>query len=241
VGALRIETWYWHRVGGSQHLTQAGWWYILVSLPIFQFVLYRWYWRLWIWARFLSQVAGAGIDLIPTHPDRCGGLGFLDEFTWALAPLLLAHGALCAGVIFAGILFEGKTLFNYWPAIITLAALVPILAVAPLLVFVPTLLRTRRAGLTEYGVMAQRYVRDFDRKWVHTDRPPDEPLLGSADIQSLADISNSYQVVAQMRLLPLSREQALKLIIVTLLPIAPLCLTMISARELATLLLKGLF
>jgi hypothetical protein len=36
-----------------------------------------WHVRFFIWYRFLWQVSKIPLNLIPTHPDRAGGLGFL--------------------------------------------------------------------------------------------------------------------------------------------------------------------
>ena len=66
-----------------------------------------------------------------------------------------------------------------------------------------------------------------------------EPLLGSADLQSLADLGNSYQVIERMRLLPIRPEILLILAIVTLLPFIPLLLTLVPLSQLLELLLKG--
>src|SRR5262249_22345130 len=73
---LTFATWY-ARPGGRWNLTPAGYWYVFVSLPVFQFVLLRWYVRLFIWFRFLWQVNRIELNLLPTHPDRCGGLSFV--------------------------------------------------------------------------------------------------------------------------------------------------------------------
>ena len=48
-------------------------------------------------------------------------------------------------------------------------------------------------------MLAARYAREFDRKWLRGGAPADEPLLGSGDIQSLADLGNSYEVVKEMQ------------------------------------------
>ena len=70
---------------------------------------------------------------------------------------------------------------------------------APLLVFTPHLARIKRIGLLEYGGFAQRYVREFDQKWLRGEAPADEPLVGSGDIQSLADLGNSFEIVKGMK------------------------------------------
>ncbi len=237
---LDADTWY-HRISGTTHNTIAGWWYQWISLPLFQFILLRWYYRLGIWALFLWRVSRCGLKLVPTHPDRSAGLGFTSSFGYALVPFLLAHGTLFAGVIAVGIFFGGRTLISYWPTVAAFSAFVVVISLGSLAVFAVPLARAKRIGLAEYGSLAQQYVTEFDGKWVHAASPSDRTLLGSADIQSLADMGNSYQVIPNIRLIPISPQIALRLIIITLLPMAPLLLTVIPARELVTMLLKGLF
>ena len=241
MAALRPDTWYHHSMAatGNEHMTLAGWWYVLVSLPLFQFILFRWYFRILIWARLLFQIARIPLQLIATHPDRCGGLGFLGEFLCSFIPLLVAHGALLAGTAASGILLEGRALPDYAPELIVLTAIVALLVCGPLLAFIPVLVRLRRVGLATYGTLAQQYVRDFEHKWLRGAAPTNETLLGSSDIQSLADLSNSFQIVADMRILPLSAAQAVRLCMITLAPLVPLLFTVVSPRELAEVLLKS--
>jgi hypothetical protein len=235
--ALPVETWYRH-VEGSVQVTRAGWWYALVSVPIFQFLLFRWYFRLFIWARFLWQVSRIPLTLMPLHPDRNGGLGFLSGLPRAFGPLVLAHGVLLAGVLGDGIFFTGATLVQYKYEVLAVLAFLLLIVVGPLLVFFPVLERAKRTGTREYGMFAQRYVQDFDHKWLHGTEVPGEPLLGTADIQSLADLGNSFEVVKEMKAIPISRNNLVFLVVVTLLPIAPLLLTMIPLDELFNRLVK---
>jgi len=100
------------------------------------------------------------------------------------------------------------------------------------LVFSPQLARAKRQGLTEYGLLAERYVREFDGKWLRGPEPKGEPLLGSADIQSLADMGNSFTVVRTMRLAPITRNAVLPLAACVLVPLAPLLLTVMPVEEL---------
>ena len=109
------------------------------------------------------------------------------------------------------------------------------------MVFVGQLARVKRMGLGEYGGLAQRYVREFDTKWLRAQGAAGEPLMGSADIQSLADLSNTFQVIREMRFVPFTKETVLQLAIVTLAPVAPLLLTMISLEELMKRLFSAVF
>jgi hypothetical protein len=84
---LNAATWY-AMPGGRWHLTPAGFWYVFVSIPILQFILLRWYLRFFIWYRFLWQVSRINLHLVPTHPDRCGGLAFLGKSVYAFGPIL---------------------------------------------------------------------------------------------------------------------------------------------------------
>ena len=111
----------------------------------------------------------------------------------------------------------------------------------PLLVFSPKLAEAKRAGLREYGALAQRYVHDFDNKWLRGGAPKDEPLLGSADIQSLADLSSSFEGVQDMRLTPFTLRSVLLLGVTTLVPALPLTLTMVSVDQLFDALARVIF
>jgi len=107
--------------------------------------------------------------------------------------------------------------------------------------FAPQLAHVKRKGLREYGTLAERYVREFDAKWLRDGAPAKEPLVGSADIQSLADLANSYEVVRTMRVAPITRDAVVRLAAATLAPIVPLLLTMMPLEELLKRLLGILF
>jgi hypothetical protein len=236
--AVDVASWYGASTQGRWQPSLAGWWFGCVSLPLFQFILLRWYFRLFVWARFLWGVSRLELRLVPTHPDRCGGLGFLASVCPAFAPVLLAQGALLAGTFANKIFFTGAKLPQFKMEIIVLVAWMLFSVLGPLLVFMPVLAHAKRAGLREYGSLAQRYVRDFDDKWLRGRTPPEDTLLGSGDIQSLADLGNSFEVVRGMRAVPFTRDAILQLAVFALLPLAPLLLTMISLEQLLETLVK---
>jgi hypothetical protein len=205
---------------------------MFISLPLFQFLLMRWYFRMFIWARFLWQVSRLDLALVPTHPDRLGGLGFLANTAFAFVPLLAAHGALLAGPIAERIFQTGAKLTDFKLGIAALVIFLLAVVAGPLLFFSPRLARAKRKGSREYGTLAERYVREFDAKWLRGGAAADERLMGSADLQSLADLSNSFEVVRSMRIVPLTWDAIVQLIGAILLPLAPLLLTMIPVEEL---------
>jgi hypothetical protein len=239
--ALDTLTWYATPTAEGSQLSLAGIWYGYVSLPIFQFLLCRWYFRLFIWTRFLWQVSRMDLSLVPTHPDRVGGLGFLATTAYALALLAVAHGALLAGQLANRIYFLGAALTQFKAEIAVVVVFLQCVILGPLLVFVFQLAQAKRKGLREYGTLAERYVREFDAKWLRGGAPADEPLVGSADIQSLADLGNSYEVVRTMRITPITRDAVLRLAAATLIPLVPLLLTMMPLEELLKVLFGVIF
>jgi len=235
--SLDAATWYATPTNGGSSLTLAGAWYGYVSLPIFQFLLIRWYFRLFIWTRLLWQVSRIRLNLVPTHPDRLGGLGFLAATANAFVPLLMAHGALLAGQLANQIFYLGTSLTQFRLEILLLVIFMVFIVVGPLLVFSPQLAETKRTGLREYGTLAQRYVRDFDAKWVRGIGSGEEQFLGTGDIQSLADLGNSFEVVRSMRIVPVTKDAMFQLAVATVAPIVPLVLTLMPLED----LLKKLF
>ena len=235
--ALESATWYAAIVDGHREYSLAGYWYAFVSIPVFQFLLARWFFRIFIWARFLWQVSRLDLHLVPTHPDRAAGLGFLGGSAAAFMPLLLSQGALLAGLIANHIFYEGKTLLDFKPEIVAAVVFLLLLVLGPLCVFAPRLAQVKRQGLLEYGALANRYVDEFDQKWLRGGAPLDEPLVGSGDIQSLNDMAGSFEVVHTMRPFPFSKTVVLQTAIAGLMPVLPLALTMISLEDIVKRLL----
>ncbi len=236
---LGLVTWY-ALPGSRWNLTSAGYWYVFVSLPLFQFILLRWYVRLLIWFRFLWQVNRIELNLIPTHPDRCGGLSFLGKSSYAFAPVLFAEGAILAGVVAARVLYRGETLQSFRFQVGGFIVFFVVVVIAPLLMFSFQMARARRKGLADYGLLAQLYIESFDQKWVRESLPSAE-LLGTGDIQSLADLGNSYQVIREMRIVPFGLQDISRLAIATAAPLSPLLLTIFSFEELMIRIFKVIF
>ena len=75
-------------------------------------------------------------------------------------------------------------------------------------------------------------------KWVESPGPKDEPLLGSSDIQSLADLGNSFRFIKEMGLVPFGRVAVIKLALATAAPGVPLVLLVVPISEILAALKK---
>ncbi len=235
---LGVNTWYAVKIGEETHLTAAGYWYAFVSLPLLRFIVVRWYFRLFIWYWFLWHVRRIPLHLNLFHPDRAGGLGFLASSGFAFAPVLVAHTVLLAGVIGNRIWHAGATLPSFKLEIVGGVAFLILLVLTPLSFFIVQLDEAGRMARREYGVLASHYVDDFRRKWIQEHEADREPLLGTSDIQSLADLGNAYSVASEMRLLPFSHDTVIRLAIIIILPLLPLTLTMIPLDQIVDRLIK---
>ena len=241
VALLSTTTWYAMPQDGHLHLTAAGYWYAFVSIPIFQFILLRWYLRFFIWFRFLWQVSRLDLHLIPTHPDRAAGLAFLGKSAYAFSPILFAQGALLAGLIASRVLHGGEKILSFKMEAIGFIAFFLVFVLAPLTMFTPQLAGAKRKGLGEYGLFASSYVEAFEKKWVVREASADDELLGTGDIQSLADLGNSFGLVRDMRAVPFDMQDIVRLAAVTAAPLLPLGLLIFSLEQMVTQILKVLF
>jgi hypothetical protein len=124
------------------------------------------------------------------------------------------------------IFHEGAKLPAFQQEIIGVVVLLMMLVLLPLTFFVGALAHSKREGTREYEVLAMEYANEFRSKWIRGKPPAEERLIGSADIQSLADLANAFEVVRGMRLLPLDRRALVMLAVAIALPFAPLLLTM---------------
>ena len=240
--AVATPTWY-AMPGGRWHLTLAGFWYVFVSIPLVQFILLRWYLRLFIWFRFLWQVSRIELHLVPTHPDRCAGLAFLGKSAYAFGPILFAQGVMLAGVVASRVLYHGEKLVSFKLQAGGFVVFFVFAILGPLLMFTPQMANAKRKGLAVYGQLAQDYVDRFEQKWGEAPpvTPASEELLGSSDIQSLADLGNSYAMVREMRSVPFGLEDITRLAAATAAPLLPLLLTVFSPEELILRVIKIVF
>jgi len=217
-------------------LSPVGYYYALVSLPIFQFLMYRWAFRMIVWARFLWQVSKLDLFLTPTHPDGAGGLGFVGKGSIPFGFILFALSSVVSAAIASRIIFSGAKLEAFEVTYATLILLLLIVFAAPSMVLAPKLFRLKQDGSSRYGTLATRYTQQFESKWVDGINTSEEPLLGTADIQSLADLGNSYELIRKMRVVPMARNDFIAMALPAAIPVLPLAAIVMPVGE----ILKGI-
>ncbi len=212
------------------HGTAVEWFHFAIAMTVFRFLVFRWAIRFAMWCWFLWRVSRLRLRLVAIHPDRAAGLASLELVQIQLLPLVSAFSVLLAAVL-AAELSVGSVVFSLlYPAAVIAAIAGIVLVVGPLCVFLPPLIACRLSGLGTYMAFAARYVSDFEKKWIGG--PSNERLLGTPDIQSLADLSNSVNIVKEMRVIPTSSRLVVAAAIAAVAPMAPLLLFQYSVHDL---------
>jgi hypothetical protein len=216
---------------GDPTLTVAGWWVLLVSLPLFWFLILRWLWLFIVWTVLLRDLSQLNLRLVATHPDRSGGIGFLGMFPPTFASLAFALSCTAAAVVLQEVVFSRMSL-NVVSALFALwVVLVMTVFVGPLAVFIPMLSRLKERALLEYGSLATNHNRAFQTKWVGSS-PEERNALGAADFSSLADLAIGFEIIRSMGFVPADFNTVKALLLASSLPWLAIALTQIPLVEL---------
>lgn len=240
LGGLSVPSWHMLRTGDSgPHLLIAGLWYNFVAIPLVQFFLLRWLWRLVIWTLFLWDMSRLRLNLMPTHADTAAGLGFLGTAHLSLALFPFAMSCVLAAEIAFRVKFEGldiATLRTMAPLLLAYLTFVELATFGPLLVLAPLLARVRREGLRTYGILVQRHNQLFHDKWIAQQQAALESPLGNPDMSSLIDLGSSFDVVRKVQILPVGRGQFVQVALVACIPGLPVALLVLPIAEVVKLL-----
>ena len=235
-----VSNWHYLGSGSNQALSLAEWWFIAISTPFFRFLGLRWMWRMALWTLFLWRSSKINLCLVATHTDMAAGLGFLSAGQKRFSPIVFAGGAVIASQVGNAIAYEGATLGGMKLAIISYGVLATLFLVAPLLVTTPLLMKTKRRALLDYGALVTSHNQSFATKWIGQHAAQGNELLGDPDASSLIDLGSSFQVVQEMKPVPINKSTLLTLVGAAALPMVPLVVLVTPADELVRAVVKML-
>jgi hypothetical protein len=239
--ATSVPKWHGTLSAGTTALTPAGWWGLLVSLPILLILLLGWLWRICCWTRFLWLMARMGLRLIPSHPDRAAGLRFVGRSLEAFLPLGFIVGVIAAGPVLNQVVHQEVSPLRFKFVIVGVTVFTVALFVGPLLVFANRLIDEQRRGMFEYGSLAERLGEQFERKWLTTRKPLDKSALEVPDFSATTDLNSIAANVYQVRIAPIELRSLVLLVGATVLPFVPIALVAfppsVILKEIADLLL----
>lgn len=230
-------------MGDSSALASAGfggWWFAWVARPIFIALLLGWLWRLVLLCVLFRRIAALDLRLVPTHPDRAAGLGFLEKVPTLFSPVVLGLSGVFASRWAHDVLYHGvhvDSLRLQMGAVVVLSLL---LFLAPLLLWLGPLAAAKRNALLEYGALVGEHGRLVRERWILRQKVADDALLGAQEIGPVADTITLYDAVRKMRIAPIGLASALPIALAAALPMLPVLAIEIPIRDLLLKLLKTL-
>ena len=219
----------------------AGWWFLLVSRPIFSILLGAWLWRVVCLFVFFHSVSKLDLDLAPTHADKVGGLGFLEEAVVIFVPVVLASSTVLASNWAHNVIYHGVDVMSLKHLAIFYVLLVLGIFLSPWLAFMPKLKKFRRQSNFHYGALMTKYGQLVDRRWIKGETLQNDELLSAPEIGPVADITSLFKVVEEIRTIPLRKKAIVQLVVAALLPLIPVFAIGMPIKELLKQLMETLF
>ena len=220
--------------------SHAAWWFLTVSIPIFQFIILRWMWRWFIWFRLHLMISKAKLNLTPTHPDKAGGIGFLGEPPAPFSMVTIAFGIVISSIIASKMIFFNEPISKYYYLIGIFIFICILINIIPLLIYFKPLRMTRIKGTFAYSALIQKHHLEFTEKWFKS-ATNEELLIGNPDISSMCDFTPVYDSIENMHPFPFDFKIMLATILASVIPLLPLVLLMMPITELLKVLVGFLF
>ena len=206
----------------SDSITAAGYWYTFISLPVIKYLIFRLFCKFLFWSWVLRKISKMDLNLIAIDPDKSGGLGFLGIVQSSFGFLGFAQAAIASAEVANKVIYSGVPLEDYRFSLIVIPAVV-IIYLSPLLYFSSKLGKLKLKGIMIYSTLTHKYSNLFEDKWIIGNNiKDDESILSSGAVQSLAHIGAAYEVVENIRVLPITLNIFLFMLIMIALPFIPL-------------------
>jgi len=225
---------------GSAWFGFGGWWFLFVMRPVFILLLLAWLWRLVVCAVLLWRISRLPLQLVPTHPDRVGGLGFLEDVPLIFSLVIFAMSAVIASRWGHEVLYHDVDVYSFTVPIALFVVALLVLYLGPLASFLRSLLRLKRLSLLEYGALVGQHGRLVRRRWIAQEPVAESPLLQAAELGPVIDTVSMYEVVAGIRPSPIGKRALLAVVLPALLPMIPVFAIQIPVKEMLLKLLKAL-
>jgi hypothetical protein len=233
-----VSSWHGSISGG---LSPAGWWFASISGPVVRFLLLRWLWRYALWSVLLYKIGNLNLKLMPTHPDRVGGLGFVLLAQRHFGILFAALGAVIAGQYADSIAYFGTMLKDTRAPMVVFVLISLLVVLGPLTMLSPRLADTKRNAVEQYSQLGRRLTASFTSKWLDKTDAKQEAMLGSQDPSSLVDLISTFQVIRGIQVIPVSKELIIQVAAQAAAPFALLWLFASPIEEIVRALFKMIF
>jgi hypothetical protein len=230
----------WDRSGAAgQGPGFGGLWYLYVGRSIFYTLVFAWLWRVVLLTVLMWRVARLELSLVPTHPDRAAGLGFLERLPGGFAPLALALGVVLASRWAHDAVYHGLSLPTLKLEMIGFVVLCVVLFALPLVTFHAPLKRAKKRALLDYGELVGRHGRLVHHRWIEGREVGQPPVLEAPELGPVADTAAMYDAVRSIRSMPLGKNSVLPVALAAALPIVAVLALQLPVKALLLTLVKA--
>ncbi len=112
-------------------------------------LLIGWLWRIFLIGTLFWRISRLDLALVPTHPDRVGGLGFIQGLPAAFSLVTLALWAVIAAQWVHDSVYHGQALGALKLHAAVFVIVWSAMLLAPLPLFMPRLMAMKRCALRE--------------------------------------------------------------------------------------------
>jgi hypothetical protein len=189
----------------------------------------------------MFKISRLPLSLVPTHPDRLGGLGFLGSIPGAFSLVILALSSVLAAGWAHQVKYHEVSLDSLKLPAASFLILMLVIYLSPLFVFSPALSRVRTFARLEYAALVARHGRAVRERWINgKEVVEDEPLLQAPEIGPVADTLSLYDAVRRMRPVPVGKTSFLSVLVPAVIPMIVVVALRVPIKDLLLTLLKAL-
>jgi len=218
----------------------GGLWYLYVGRSIFLVLALGWLWRLALSTVLLWRLARLDLSLVPTHPDRAGGIAFLERLPAAFAPVVLAISIVLASRLAHDAVYHDLALPAVRVQMIVFVVVAVVLFLLPLLAFAGPLKRAKRQALLDYGALVGRHGRLVRQRWIEGRQLDDDAVLNAPELGPVADTGAMFDAVKAMRTVPIGKASVVPLTAAAVLPMLAVLAIQVPIKDMLLTLLKAL-
>ena len=226
----------WAMTGGDFGF--GGWWFLYVARPVFLVLLLGWLWRIALVILLFRRLSKLDLSLVPTHPDRCGGLGFVKKLPSALFLVTMAVSSVLASRWMHDMVYHEQTLAALKLPFAGFVVLWSAMLLSPLLMLAPRISAMKRQALLQYGALIGEHGRLVHQRWILGKQVPQNDLLDAPELGPVADTAAIYEAVKNVRPLPIDTTTLLMVLLPIFLPMLFVIARQIPIRDLLLQLLK---
>jgi len=224
----------------NQTLAFGGLWFVYVVRPLFVALLLGWLWRIALLVLFFARLGRLNLSFVPSHPDRLGGLGFLEKLPTAFAPVSLALSATIASRWAHEIVHHQQSIAALKLPAATFVVVWSLLLLAPFVPLIPVLRAAKRMALPDYAAMVAEQGRLVRRRWIDGATKAEGPLIEPDGVGVIADAATMYNAVRSMRIVPVGKSSLGVILVPIVAPMLVVAALQIPIKTLLLGLLKTL-